>query len=211
MSSSNVTIDTTRLAQRLAALPGQVRYATAMMLTHLAKDAQGAAHARIEQAFDRPTRFTQTAITIKPATKANLTSVVFAKDIQAGYLAIQETGGERRPRPGAPVIVPVNIRLNAHGNIPRGKLKREVAKPTTFVSGQNTSRTRHLPPGIYQRFKRGRGKTARPPKLLVALEKVASYRPRFRFRETVREAVEANIDRRWVEAVRRTLETARPR
>jgi len=54
-----------------------------------------------------------------------------------------------------------------------------------------------------------RAATARPPKLLVALEKVASYRPRFRFRETVREAVDANIDRRWVEAVRRALETRR--
>jgi len=203
------SIDVAQLERRLAALPGQVRFATAYMLTQLAKDGREAATRRIEQAFDRPTRFTQTAIAIKPATKANLTSVVFAKDIQADYLAIQETGGERRPQPGAPVIVPVNIRLNAAGNIPRGKLKREVAKPTTFVSGQNTSRTRHLPPGIYQRFKRGRGKTARPPKLLVALEKVASYRPRFRFRETVREAVEANIDRRWVEAVRRALETRR--
>ena len=203
------SIDVAQLERRLAALPGQVRFATAYMLTQLAKDGREAATRRIEQAFDRPTRFTQTAITIKPATKANLTSVVFAKDIQADYLAIQETGGERRPQPGAPVIVPVNIRLNAAGNIPRGKLKREVAKPTTFVSGQNTSRTRHLPPGIYQRFKRGRGKTARPPKLLVALEKVARYRPQFRFRETVREAVEANIDRRWVEAVRRALETRR--
>jgi hypothetical protein len=209
MHSGNVTIDTTRLVQRLAALPGQVGYATALMLTHLAKDAQGAAHARIEQAFDKPTRFTQTAIAIKPATKAKLTSVVFAKDIQADYLAIQETGGERRPRPGAPVIVPVQIRVNAHGNIPRGKLRREVAKPTTFVSGQDTSRTRHLPAGIYQRFKQGRGKTARPPRLLVALEKVARYRPRFRFQQTVREAVEANIDRRWREAIQRTLATLR--
>lgn len=205
------SVDVARLERRLAALPGQVRFATAYMLTQLAKDAQGAAHARIEQAFDKPTRFTQTAIAIKPATKANLTSVVFAKDIQAGYLAIQETGGERTPRPGAPVIVPVQIGVNAHGNIPRGKLKREVAKPTTFVSRQDTPRTRHLPPGIYQRFKQGRGKTARPPRLLVALEKVARYRPRFRFRETVREAVETNIDRRWVEAVRRALETARLR
>ena len=211
MHSGNVTIDTTRLVQRLAALPGQVRYATALMLTHLAKDGREAATRRIGQAFDKPVRFTQSAITIKPASKVNLTSVVFAKDIQADYLAIQETGGERRPRSGAPVIVPVNIRLNAAGNIPRGKLKREVAKPTTFVSGQDTSRTRHLPPGIYQRFKRGRSKTARPPKLLVALEKVARYRPRFRFQQTVREAVEANIDRRWRDAVRRALETARLR
>lgn len=131
-----VSIDTSRLRRRLAELPAQVRFATAYMLTQLAKDGREAATKQIEYAFDKPARFTQSAITIKPANKANLTSMVFAKDMQTGYLAIQETGGERRPQPGASVIVPVNIRLNTAGNIPRGKVRREVAKPTTFVSAR---------------------------------------------------------------------------
>ena len=206
---ANVSVDTSQLQRRLSALPGQVRFATAYMLTQLAKDGREAATRRIGEAFDRPVRFTQSAITIKPATKANLTSVVFAKDIQAGYLSIQETGGERRPEPGAPVIVPVNIRLNTAGNIPRGKVRREVAKPTTFVSRQDTSRTRHLPPGIYQRLKRPKGKAMRPPKLLVALEKLVRYRPRFRFNETVHDAVGESLERRWREAKDRALQTAR--
>lgn len=199
------TVDVSGLREKLSALPGQVRFATAYMLTQLAKDGREAATKRIGEAFERPVRFTQSSISIKPANKANITSVVFAKDIQAGYLAIQETGGERRPELGAPVIVPVNIRLNTAGNIPRGKVRREVAKPTTFVSRQNSTRTRHLPPGIYQRPKRPKGKTARPPKLLVALEKIARYRPRFRFKEAVHEVVSANFDRRWRDAVAHTF------
>ena len=206
---ANVSVDTSQLQRRLSALPGQVRFATAYMLTQLAKDGREAATKRIGEAFDRPVRFTQSAITIKPATKTSLTSVVFAKDIQANYLAIQETGGERRPEPGAPIIVPVNIRLNTAGNIPRGKVRREVAKPTTFVSRQDTSRTRHLPPGIYQRCKRPNGKAMRPPKLLVALEKLVRYRPRFRFQETVHDAVGESLERRWREAVDKTLRTSR--
>ena len=206
---AGVSVDTSQLQRRVAALPKQVRFATAYMLTQLAKDGREAATKRIEHAFDRPVRFTQSALTIKPANKANLTSVVLAKYIQAGYLAIQETGGERRPQPGAPVIVPVDIRLNTAGNIPRGKVRREVAKPTTFVSGQDTGRTRHLPPGIYQRFKRPKRKVARPPKLLVALEKVARYRPRFGFRETVHDAVDVSVERRWREAIAKALDTTR--
>ena len=186
-----------------------MRFATAYMLTQLAKDGRDAATRRIGEAFDRPVRFTQSAITVKPATKANLTSVVLAKDIQAGYLAIQETGGDRRPEPGAPVIVPVNIRLNTAGNIPRGKVKREIAKPTTFVSRQDNPRTRHLPPGIYQRLKRPKGKAMRPPKLLVALEKLVRYRPRFRFEATVHDAVGESLELRWREAVATTLRTSR--
>ena len=131
--------------------------------------------------------------------------MVFAKDIQANYLAIQETGGERRPQSGAPVIIPAQIDTNIHGNIPRGKFKREAAKPTTFVSRQDTPRTRHLPPGIYRRFKRTKCSAARSPKLLVALEKVAQYRPRFRFRRTVIKAIEPNVERRWREAITRAL------
>ena len=205
----DVSIDTSRLKGRLSQLQEQAHFAAAYMLTQLAKDGREAATKRIGEAFDRPVRFTQSAITIKPATKASLTSMVFAKDIQAGYLAIQETGGERRPRPGAPVIVPVNIRLNAAGNIPRGKVRREVAKPTTFVSRQDTSRTRHLPPGIYQRLKRPKGKAMRPPKLLVALEKLVRYRPRFRFNETVHDAVGESLGRRWREAKARALQDMR--
>lgn len=123
------TVDVSRLSRKLAALPGQVRFATAYLLTQLAKDGREAATKRIETAFDRPVRFTQSAITIKPANKTNLISMVFAKDFQADYLAIQETGGERRPEPGTPISAPVNIRVNTAGNIPRGKVRRGRSRP----------------------------------------------------------------------------------
>lgn len=196
-----VTVDTTGLDRRMRALPGQLRFAAALTLTALAKDGQDAAQQQILTAFDRPTAFTRRGVRIHPATKARLESQVFVADIQAGYLVLQETGGERRPRAGAPITVPVGIRLNASGNIPRGAIKRELAKPTAFaVSPRDAGR---LPPGIYRRMKRG------APKLLVALERQAQYRPRFGFQTTVRARVRAMLDQRWREAVARALATAR--
>lgn len=209
----------------------QARFAGALMLTALAKDGQAAAAARIDEAFDRPTRFTQRGPAITPANKQTLASAIFVKDVQAEYLDIQEKGGRLTPKPGSPVIFPVNLGLNALGNIPRGKIKRALKRGDTFVSNQDEPRTKHLPPGIYQRGKRGKrrdgGKGAKGPlhdqtgrrtggrkglssvKLLVALHKVAVYKPRFDFKPTVVEAVKAHIGQRWREAQRRAFDSAR--
>lgn len=133
---------------------------------------------RIADAFDRPNPFTLRGITIKRAHTSTLEAMVLVKDQQAEYLAIQETGGERRPAPGRPVNVPVakNLRLNQFGNVPKAfwdrlrGLKNEKAYVGigtydikkrsrvkkygggVFVVGEKkTPRTKHLKPGIYER------------------------------------------------------------
>lgn len=220
------SVDIAGLERKLAALPGQARFAAALMLTTLARDdGRPAGQRRIDEAFDRPTPFTKRGVRYKQATKASLEAQVFVAPIQAGYLALEETGGPRRPEPGKPVVTPVQLRVNVYGNIPRGAIKRQKLKTDRFISGQDTPRTRHLPPGLYQRLKgrknkgtttrRGRPRTLtrpakiRGPKLLVAFKPLASYRPIFRFKASVREIVLRNVDRRWAEAIRRALATAR--
>lgn len=162
-----------------------VRFGIARGLTQIAKQASQLVNQSMEKRFDRPTPFTKRAAGFTPATRESLRSEVFIKDIQAGYLLLEETGGTRLPRAGSPINLPVNQRTNVYGNIPRGAIGRERAKPTTFVASRNDPKTRHLAPGIYRRYKSRK----RAPKLLVAFERIARYRPRLRFRETVRELV----------------------
>jgi hypothetical protein len=230
----NITaiVTQSRLNALLADIPKQTRFAAALTLTMLAKDGQKVAQARIGEAFDNPTRFTRNAIAITPAKKTYLVSTVFAKDAQAEYLALEETGGGRKPEPGRPIIVPAAIKVNVHGNIPRGRIKREIAKDRTFVADGTSPKTRHLRPGIYERPKRakrrggGKGgvgalrqtpdgkntggiKGLTPLKFLASLEKAARYRPRFKFKETVNVEVENKVGARWREAVERAFASAR--
>lgn len=203
---SIVIIEWTKRQKQIAK---QQDFAMAVALTRTAKDAASDVMVSLDTAFDRPTPFTKRGITIIPAKKGEPVAYVLAKDIQADYLAIQEVGGVRTPKPGAPVLAPVQIGVNVYGNIPKGKIRREIAKPAVFVSGQDESRTRHLPPGIYQRFKPTRRHAARPPKLLVALRKRAGYRPRLGMHKTVNKTVLRTFPGHYIEALRKALESAR--
>jgi hypothetical protein len=202
------TVDVVRALAKLKNAEKQGRFALARALTLTAKDAAKDVTDALPQIFDKPTPFTKRSIAITPATAATLQSVVFVKDIQAGYLALEETGGTRGPKPGAPVTLPVNIRTNVYGNIARGRIAKEVAKPDVFVAA-GKGLTRHLPPGIYQRRKATRRAGARAPKLLVALEPKATYRPRFGMKKRVRATVLRVFDSRFTESARKALETAR--
>lgn len=53
---------------------------------------------RMRRNLDRPTPFTLRAFALRRANKRTLRGVVFAKDVQAGYLKYAEDGGTRTPR-----------------------------------------------------------------------------------------------------------------
>jgi hypothetical protein len=177
-------VDPTRTLASMTRAEKNLRFGIARGLTQIARAASGEANAAMEQRFQAPTPFTRKATAFTPASRDNLTAFVFVKNIQAGYLHLQETGGERRPKPGSPINVPVGQRPNVYGNIPRGAIARLKAKPGTFTVGQGE----RLPPGIYQRRKGTRRRGA-GLKLLIAFERIARYRPRFRLRQTVSDTV----------------------
>lgn len=146
----------------------EIPFATALALTTLAKDIKEDIPSLLERRFDRPTPFTKRGAAIKAATKRNLESRVFIKDKQAAYLSIQSTGGVRRPKRKA-LVVPARTRRNKYGNLPRGSVKRLLARSDTF-SGKVRGT-----PGIWQRMKSGR------LKLLVSYAPQAAYKPRIDF------------------------------
>ncbi|WP_430436851.1 hypothetical protein [Oceanibaculum nanhaiense] len=221
----------------------QAIFATALALTESARDAQRTVTSDLPEIFDSPNPFTQRALAVLPARKDDLVATVLVKDQQAEYLGIQETGGARTPKPGAPVFVPKNIRTDRYGNVPARfwrqldqmlATKAYVGAQTysiasrkqvsrhgggVFVASGRNPRTRHLPPGIYERPKvrkatKGRRKGAvtnaqQPLKLLIAFDEQASYKPRFRFQERVAQVVRATFERNFRRALVRALATAR--
>lgn len=174
----------------------QLPFATAKALTDVARyDVKPAVERRIDQAFDKPVRFTQQAVAYHPAHKATLVSRVFVKDIQRGYLGIQQEGGVRRAT-GRALAIPVRQERNSYGNLPRGTIKRLLARKDTFSGRVNGYGA------IWQR-------QGRNLKLLVAWKEQAGYRPRFGFYEAARTAAQLHFPRRFEAAMSQALATAR--
>ena len=194
-----------------------LNFGIARGLTNTAKFAATKLEQQLPAIFDKPTPFTKRAIGFQSATKAKLEARVFVRDQQALYLMRQEQGGLRTPQPGSPINIAVGQRLNQYGNISRGAIAKLRAKPNVFVS-KGTGKTKHLPPGIYERPKRGKrrdggagtkgglyhggkgkavggrkAKGASGLKLLIAFERQAQYQPRFRFAERVTAIARDNV------------------
>lgn len=197
----------------------QIPFATALALTRTAQGGQGQVKRLLPRLLDRPTRFTERGVAIQRATKRNLVAAVFFKDIQAEYMHWQVDGGTRYPARRA-IPVPVGVRLNKYGNMPRRKIAQLLARSDTF-----TGTVKGIA-GIWQRGKRGkrrRGGTGTKGntqnrvgnvrvgsvKLLVAFEPQARYRKRFPFYRIVERHVQRSFDHEFEKAFREAVDGAR--
>jgi hypothetical protein len=123
-------------------------YATAAALTDCAVAAKAAVVGSMGSTFDRPTPWTENGLVVVAASARNLSATVRVKDIQAGYLLLEETGGTRDPsmrsnKASRALIVPVvkNMALNRYGNIPSGFVKRILnAAPARDLAAPQTAR-----------------------------------------------------------------------
>ena len=174
----------------------QLPFAMARALTWTGRDAVKDVEARIGKAFDRPTSFTKRAVAAQSANRNKMFSRVLIKDAQAKYLGIQEDGGTRTPR-GRAIVVPFGARLNQYGNLPRGGVRRLLARADTF------SGTVRGIGGIWQR-QRGGG-----VKLLIAYEQRVTYQPLFEFAATVRKTAQEKFPENFERSFRDAMQTAR--
>lgn len=174
----------------------QLPFATAKALTDVARyDVKPAIERRIDVAFDKPVRFTQQAVGYLPAHKTTLTSRVFIKDIQKGYLGIQQEGGIRRPT-GRALAVPIRQPRDVHGNMPRGVIQSLLSRKDTFSGRVNGYAA------IWQR-------QGRRLKLLVAWKDRADYSPVFGFYDAAQSAARLHFPRQFEAAMNEALATAR--
>jgi hypothetical protein len=181
----------------------QLPFAAALALNDTAAQVKTATERGLERDFDRPTAFTRRSLYLRRASKARLEAEVGAKSIQAGYLKYQVAGGVRRPR-GRAIVVPVNQRRNAYGNMPKGAVRRALSSGRAF-SGRAGKTA-----GVFQRpskaaSRRGHGRL----KLLVAYESKVRYRPRLRFYDTANKSARGAFRPAFLRRLQEALRTAR--
>ena len=128
-------------------------------------------------------------------------SRVLIKDMQNAYLMIE--GGVRTPKKRA-LVIPSAQKLNSHGNLPKGTVKRLLARKDTFSGRVNGHG------GICQRIPGDSSLVRRAAyQAAIAWEDRATYRPLFSFYDTARMAAALHFPRRFEAAFSQALTTAR--
>ncbi|AEI76540.1 hypothetical protein CNE_1c11850 [Cupriavidus necator N-1] len=173
----------------------QMPFAIAKALTQTAKAVAGVESRALPRELDKPTPFTMRAFGTKPATKQRQIASVFIKPDQWKYLRYQVDGGERRPTKRA-VVIPQGLRVNQYGNMPKGAIRKLLAKPGVFSGTVNGV------PGIYQR-------KGRSVALLVKYVDKAGYKRRFDFAGIGQQAIAAEFGAIFGRALAGALATAR--
>lgn len=125
----------------------QIPFATSLAINAVAFEVQRGEQMLIRQTFKNPRPFTVKSIVVRKATKASPTATVSIRPEVAKYLQPYETGGVH-VLPGRAALVPVNIRLDQYGQLPRTALKRLDANPNVFVGEIHGIR------GFWQRTRR---------------------------------------------------------
>ena len=212
-----------QLADRAKSIAAdQLPFATALALTTTAREAADEVTRRMPRYLDRPTPFTMRAWRVARATKRDLTATVYAMDAQAAYLRWQVAGGDRAPARVA-LKLPVDIKLDQFGNIPRADLKRLIAlaqqgKKLTRVRGAKLGISSKvdlfygdpghgLPVGIYKRV--GNDGAHHLVPLVVFPRPAAHYKARLPLREIVSDVVRARFASNFGAAMAQARRTAR--
>ncbi|WPU24988.1 hypothetical protein RI049_09705 [Cedecea neteri] len=120
------------LSNQLKQLQKQIPFALSQALTSVARKIEAAEKVALQRHLDNPTPFTVKSVGSRGARKDNLTATVFVRDIAASYLEPFEFGGQHKLN-GQALLNPKNVKLNKFGNLPRNKLSRLKAKPSTFI------------------------------------------------------------------------------
>lgn len=196
----------------------QMPFAMSMALNMTAADVAKTQRRQAGQVFDRPTPFLLNGMAPasgktfrgKRATKRILVAKVIPGYKKSGLdaagrrvnnvLRIESEGGTRRASGNAiPVPVAKNLKLNKHGNLRNGQVKRILNQKKTFQAGAAEGMT----PGIYQR-KPGGGQ-----RMLVAYTKTASYRKRLPFHRIGEGVAGSKMRKNFNQAMARALKSAK--
>ena len=186
--------------QSLGGLEKQARFATAVALTRTAKDAQEEVRRQLPERFTIRTGWLAKGIRVKSARKNDLEASVRVLD---DFMALQETGGDRRSRSGKSLAIPYGARPNP----------RSVTRPSKFP-GQLLEKPNHFiapfhdDPQTHAVWRRG-GRKGKKLKLMYVFADQVRLEPRFDFMETVREVVEARFQENFNDALREALAAAR--
>ncbi|MEZ7137217.1 hypothetical protein [Komagataeibacter sp. SM21] len=209
MGDFSITLDTSRIQRDLSDMQKQIPYATSTAVNSLAFDAMRLENSAMSEIFDHPRPFTTRATQVDKATKSDPTAVISLRDQQAKYLTPYETGGDHwvGARDGTgDLLVPVDGRTDAYGQIPRGLIKRLLARPDVFAGTVRGIR------GIWQRpTARGARRNAAPAKLklLYMFRANKAVDKHLDFEQRAAEMVQREGPKAIEAAILKTIRTAR--
>lgn len=190
--------------EKMPDFPGlakQVPFAAALALTRTAQDAQKAVLTSLEKNFTLRGNWAQPSnkfgIRITPATKQNLTAEV---KTAADWLALHETGADKKPR-GKMLAIPTgNVRRNNRQIIPRAQRPAALRTKRTVILNTKSG------PVLFQRQGRGKNKKLVP---LYVLNEAAKIKKRPTFYAPAWAAAREKLQENFREALNKALATAK--
>jgi len=199
----------------------QVPWATALAVTKLAQGVVAQEVVEMEKTFDSPTPFTLRSITMKSATKANPTAIVYPREIAETYLAPYVNGGDRSLGTKEGMLVPKNVPVNRYGNLAANKLAALKSMPGVFIGSVKTKNGKVIN-GVWQRpastprtvAGKRRGQARQPAghlKLLIRFSDSTPVPRRLPFYESAQAYLKANYRKAFAEALAQAIATARPK
>jgi len=223
----DVSADFKRLSDDLRGLArDQLPYATALALNGLARRSVAAERQAMQEKLDRPTPFTLRGVAFLRARKDFAAATVFIMDQQARYLAPEIEGGTQVLSKSRAILLPLGIKLDSYGNIPRGALQRLKGRSDIFIGSVTFKKTGQTISGVWQRPKvgarRNAGRGTRGKlgvltgvktglKLLVRFRDPVAVNKRFAWGEATRRVVNSPaVAQEFDAAMTRALATAKP-
>lgn len=191
----------------------QLPYTIARALTQTAKQGQEAVVKAMPSEFIlRRREFMESGVQVVPATKSNLTAIVFDRD---KFMARQETGADKIPMDGGRnLAVPLAARPNVRDIIPEALLPANLGKAEYTVSrngnlitkkGSGNAAFRLVSNGkTYLAYRKG-GELM----MMYLLIPSAKITPRLRLGEITLRVVKENFARNFIEAARVAMATRR--
>lgn len=189
----------------------QIPFATARAITLTLNVAQRDVLRQLDKDIDRPTPFTRRAFRVDGAKKDTLTGRLYAQRKQNEYLRWAIFGGVRLPKGQAFALRPAKpgpkgIRLNRYGNVPKGQQARAQLARGAFSATIGGVAGIWKAPG---KTKSGKLRKGSRMQLVLAYERQAVYRPRYRFFERGQNSIRVNWPRIFNKSFRDAIRTAR--
>ncbi|ANA14180.1 hypothetical protein [Acetobacter oryzifermentans] len=218
MADIDIKLDTSEAQRALSDMQKQIPFAQASALNDLAFQIMRGENDAFSKIFEHPRPFTLRATQVeKKATKSDLTAVVSLRPAQERYLQPYETGGEHATNGNqGNLFVPVDIKRDPYGQIPRATLKRVMAllsaRTDVYIDKARGLVWQRLPePKRKRRGKAGSGQGAEKHRRRLLL-RFAPNRPvnkRLGFAERGMEIVATRGGQALADAIQRAVRTAR--
>jgi hypothetical protein len=212
MIDIKVKVETKRVKRFLRNVQKQqIPFAVARAITQTLNIAKKDVLRQLDKDIRNPVPFTRRGFRVDGADKKTLRGRLFILPKQNDYLQYQIFGGVRLPKGVALALRPAKpgpgrIKLNRFGNLPRSQMAKAQLARGAF------SATINGVAGIWKaptKTKGGKVRKGSKFQLLLAYERQAVYRPRYRFFERGQNSIRVNWPRIFERSFRSALRSAR--